>query len=129
MAGSTPHQMKVGFRPLIIGLVHGLAGSAALMFMVLSTVASPVVGLAYILIFGLGSIGGMIVMSSLFSLPFHFTANRFTRANFAVRLLAGCSASDSASFWHTTRHSSKASGVEALLAPPQEPPQRLDRLP
>jgi high-affinity nickel permease len=90
LAGSTHHQMKVGLRPLIVGLVHGLAGSAALMLMVLSTVASPVVGLAYILIFGLGSIGGMMVMSSLFSLPFHLTANKFTRANFAVRLLAGC---------------------------------------
>jgi sulfite exporter TauE/SafE len=90
LAGPTHHQMKVGLRPLLVGLVHGLAGSAALMLMVLSTVSSPVVGLAYILIFGLGSIGGMMMMSSVFSLPFHLTANRFTRANFAVRLLAGC---------------------------------------
>jgi len=90
LSGPTHHPVKVGFRPLIIGLVHGLAGSAALMLMVLSTVSSPLVGFAYILIFGLGSIGGMIIMSSLFSLPFHLTANRFDRANFAVRLLAGC---------------------------------------
>jgi sulfite exporter TauE/SafE len=90
LAEPTHHQLKVGLRPLVVGLVHGLAGSAALMLMVLSTVSSPIVGLAYILIFGLGSIGGMMIMSSLFSLPFHITANRFTRANFAVRLLAGC---------------------------------------
>jgi high-affinity nickel-transport protein len=37
----------------------------------------------------MGSIGGMMIMSTLFALPARFTAARFTRANFALRCLAG----------------------------------------
>ena len=83
------HGLRFGVRPLFIGIVHGLAGSAALMLVVLTTISSPVVGLLYIVVFGIGSIGGMMVMSTLFALPARFTANRFTRANFALRGLAG----------------------------------------
>src|SRR5436305_903762 len=46
-------------------------------------------GLAYLLIFGVGSIGGMMLMSAIISLPFVFTASRFTRVGAPVRLLAG----------------------------------------
>jgi sulfite exporter TauE/SafE len=85
----THHGLSFGARPFLIGLVHGLAGSAALMLLVLTTVSSPFVGLLYIGIFGAGSIGGMMIMSTLFALPARFTAARFTRANFALRCLAG----------------------------------------
>jgi ABC-type nickel/cobalt efflux system permease component RcnA len=85
----THHGFRLGARPFVVGLVHGLAGSAALMLLVLSTISSPLVGLAYIAIFGLGSIGGMILMSALVSLPIHLTASRFRQANLAVRALAG----------------------------------------
>jgi high-affinity nickel-transport protein len=44
----------------------------------------------YIVVFGVGSIGGMMLMSSLLSLPAYLAARHFTRANGAVRLLAGC---------------------------------------
>jgi high-affinity nickel-transport protein len=70
-------------------MVRGLAGSAALMLLVLSTISSPLIGLAYILVFGVGSIGGMIIMSALVSLPLYLTATRFTRANLMMRGLAG----------------------------------------
>lgn len=76
-------------RSVLIGMVHGLAGSAALMLLVVPTIASPVVALAYILIFGVGSIGGMMLMSFLIGLPFHFTANNFVFLNKAIRLGAG----------------------------------------
>ena len=59
------------------------------MLMVLSTIAPTLLGLLYLAVFGLGSIGGMMVMSTLVSLPAQFTAARFSRANFAVRGLAG----------------------------------------
>jgi len=72
----THHGLRIGPRPLVIGLVHGLAGSGALMLLVLSTIASPVVGMCYILIFGIGSIGGMMLMSLVLSLPFRFAAAR-----------------------------------------------------
>ncbi|MGI8883543.1 MAG: sulfite exporter TauE/SafE family protein [Pyrinomonadaceae bacterium] len=76
-------------RSVIIGMVHGLAGSAALMLLVVPTIASPLLALLYILIFGVGSIGGMMLMSFLIGLPFHLTANNFVYLNKAIRLCAG----------------------------------------
>jgi ABC-type nickel/cobalt efflux system permease component RcnA len=85
----THHGLRFGARPLLIGIVHGLAGSAALMLLVLTTITSPVIALLYIVLFGVGSIGGMMVMSTLFALPARFTVTRFKRVNFALRGLAG----------------------------------------
>jgi hypothetical protein len=85
----THHGLSFGARPLLIGIVHGLAGSAALMLLVLTTISSPAIALSYIVVFGVGSIGGMMVMSTLFAIPARFTATRFKRANFALRGLAG----------------------------------------
>jgi hypothetical protein len=85
----THHGLKFGARPLLIGLVHGLAGSAALMLLLLTTISSPLVGFLYIGVFGAGSIGGMMIMSTLFALPARFTAQRFAGAEFALRCLAG----------------------------------------
>ena len=59
------------------------------MLLVLTTIPSPLIGFAYIVVFGIGSIGGMMAMSALVGLPVHFTAARFSRANFAVRAFAG----------------------------------------
>ena len=70
-------------------MVHGLAGSAGLMLGVLATISSAPLAFAYILIFGLGSIGGMMVMSVILGLPAHFTAASFTRTNLAVRAASG----------------------------------------
>jgi sulfite exporter TauE/SafE len=85
----THHGLRFGARPLLIGMVHGLAGSAALMLLVLTTISSSFIGFLYIGIFGAGSIGGMMIMSTLFALPARLTAQRFARANFALRCLAG----------------------------------------
>ncbi len=68
-------------------MIHGLAGSGALMLLVLSTISSAVVGIFYVLVFGIGSIGGMMLMSLLLSLPFKLSA-RFDNFNRAVRVLA-----------------------------------------
>ena len=59
------------------------------MLLVLSTVSSQLVGLAYITIFGFGSIGGMMIMSALVGLPMQLTQVRLARANRAMRTLAG----------------------------------------
>ncbi|PYT03862.1 MAG: urease accessory protein UreH [Acidobacteria bacterium] len=86
------HGGLVGWRPVVVGVVHGLAGSAALTLLVLTEVlknGSRALGLAYLLIFGVGSIGGMMLMSALISLPFVFTASRFARVDAPVRLLTG----------------------------------------
>lgn len=84
------HGLKLGLRPLIIGMIHGLAGSAALMLAVLATIKSTALAFGYIIIFGAGSIGGMMVMSLILSLPIHLTAGHFAKTNLAVRALAGC---------------------------------------
>lgn len=85
----THHGLRFGARPLLVGIIHGLAGSAAVLLLVVTTISSSLVGLLYIVVFGVGSIGGMMVMSMLFALPARFTASSFTRADFALRCLAG----------------------------------------
>ena len=71
------HLIRAGARPFLVGMVHGMAGSAALMILVLATIPSAVAGLIYVGVFGLGSVGGMLIMSSLISLPFILTQKRF----------------------------------------------------
>lgn len=83
------HLLKQAQRPLLVGLVHGLAGSAALMLLVLTTIPSPLLGLAYIGVFGIGSIIGMLIMSSMIGLPFVWTARRFSRVNQGIKVTAG----------------------------------------
>ena len=67
-------------RPFLIGLVHGLAGSGALMLAVAATIADPALAIAYVVIFGVGSIGGMAITSTLFAIPMVVTTRRFTGA-------------------------------------------------
>lgn len=76
-------------RSVIIGMIHGLAGSAALMLLVVPQIKSSFLAIVYIVIFGVGSIGGMMLMSFLVGLPFHFTANNFVSMNKAIRFIAG----------------------------------------
>jgi len=85
----THHGFSLSPRPLIIGMIHGLAGSAALMLLVIPTIHSRTVGLLYITIFGLGSIVGMMLMSFIVSLPLHLTATRFKEINLLLRCAAG----------------------------------------
>ncbi len=84
------HPFRAMRRPFFVGMVHGLAGSAALMLLVLTTVPSALAGLAYIFIFGIGSVGGMLLLSGLIGLPFVLTAQRFSRFNRWIQLGAGC---------------------------------------
>ena len=86
------HRGLWGWRPVAVGAVHGLAGSAALTLFVLAEVlrgGSKLVGFAYLLVFGVGSVGGMLLMSTLIGLPFVLTARRFRGIDTPVRLLAG----------------------------------------
>jgi len=56
-------------RPLLVGAVHGLAGSGALAALVLTTLPSTASRLAYMIVFGLGSTAGMAVLSGLLGWP------------------------------------------------------------
>ena len=64
------HVLGSTLRALVVGFVHGLAGSAALSLAVLSTMPTVLLGITYIVIFGIGSIGGMFLVSTILSLPF-----------------------------------------------------------
>ncbi len=86
---NTHHGFKLSPRSLFVGMIHGLAGSAGLMLAIIPTIESRAVGLLYIIIFGAGSIGGMILMSFLVGLPFHLTAKNFNRLNYALQSVAG----------------------------------------
>ena len=76
-------------RPFLVGLLHGLAGSAALTLAVVAAIPDPLAGLFYVLVFGAGSTVGMLVLSGLIALPFVVTANRTRDLHTAVRALAG----------------------------------------
>jgi ABC-type nickel/cobalt efflux system permease component RcnA len=93
--GSDHHPRGLsGWRPLVVGMVHGLAGSAVLTLLVLTEVVrdgSRARGMAYLLVFGIGSIGGMLLMSMLISLPFVLTTRRFERIEVPMRLLVSIS--------------------------------------
>jgi|SRR5215213_2130652 len=85
----THHGFSFSPRALIIGMIHGLAGSAALMLLIIPTIESQTLGLLYIIVFGVGSIGGMMLMSFLVGLPFTLTASRFNRFNHILQSIAG----------------------------------------
>lgn len=75
-------------RSFVVGMIHGLAGSATLMLLVLTTVRSVFQGLLYILIFGVGSIIGMLIVSGIIGFPFLLLA-KFGKINNSVKILAG----------------------------------------
>ena len=68
-------------RPLFVGLVHGLAGSAAVALLVLSTIRNPKWAVGYLLIFGVGTIAGMMLITTVLALPFSFAGYRFAWLN------------------------------------------------
>jgi hypothetical protein len=68
-------------RPLFVGLVHGLAGSAAVALLVLSTIHEPKWGVLYLLIFGVGTIAGMMLITAAIALPFSFAGYKFAWLN------------------------------------------------
>ena len=72
-----------------VGLVHGVAGSAALTLLVLASIESPWAGLMYILLFGIGSILSMGVMTIFISFPFVYSANRLPNLNRIIQFGVG----------------------------------------
>jgi hypothetical protein len=56
-------------RPVVVGVVHGLAGSAAIALMILATIRTPLLAVAYLLIFGLGTILGMMLLTTAIAVP------------------------------------------------------------
>lgn len=80
------HPDGLPVRTLLVGMMHGLAGSAALVVLTASTIRDPLTGLLYVLLFGAGSIAGMAALSALIAIPLAWTARTLTATN---RLLQG----------------------------------------
>ena len=79
---------KHSHKSYLIGCIHGLAGSGALVVLTASTLGNIETVLSFILIFGVGSVLGMILVSNLIGLPFAFT-NKIGSANKILRYVAG----------------------------------------
>lgn len=77
-------------RPLIVGVVHGLAGSAAVALLVLAAIATPLWSVAYLVIFGIGTIAGMMIITAAISIPFALGgAGQFLRLQRGLRVASG----------------------------------------
>lgn len=76
-------------QPLIVGLIHGIAGSGAITLLILSTINSSIIGLTYILVFGIGSIIGMALVSGILSSPFTILSKKFENMQKILKLSAG----------------------------------------
>lgn len=72
------------FRPLLIGIVHGLAGSAAVALLVLTTIRDPRWAIAYLLVFGVGTVAGMMLITMSIASAFNFFGRK--HSTFSVRL-------------------------------------------
>ena len=76
-------------RPLVVGIVHGLAGSAAVALVVMAAISDPWWAIAYLFLFGLGTIAGMMVMTTILALPIGYTGRRFSGWNHAMTFASG----------------------------------------
>ena len=90
----TPAHIHIGTwtlarRPLVVGAIHGLAGSGALTALVLATLPSTAARLTYMVVFGLGSTLGMAALSGLLGWPLARVGNHRALAR-AVSLAVGC---------------------------------------
>src|SRR5256885_7339713 len=75
------HQHGFRWRTLLVGLMHGMAGSAALLVLTVSQASSPAVGLGYVALFGVGTMIGMGALSTVIAVPLAVSARWLTWAN------------------------------------------------
>ena len=76
-------------RPLVVGIVHGLAGSAAVALLVMTTIQDPWWEIGYLLVFGLGTVIGMMVITALIAVPFVYTARKLSWWNRGMAVASG----------------------------------------
>jgi high-affinity nickel-transport protein len=85
LGGLTVYQ---ALRPVAIGIVHGLAGSAAVALLILAQIREPLWAVAYLLLFGIGTMAGMMLITSLIAVPFA-ASQRLPYLNLALQVAAG----------------------------------------
>jgi len=84
-----PHPAGLPLRALFIGIMHGLAGSAALILLALETVASPWLGMVYMGLFGIGSIIGMALLSLVMAIPLRQSARGLGWFHHGLQMVVG----------------------------------------
>lgn len=77
------------FRPLVVGTIHGLAGSAAVTLLVLASIRDPRWGVAYLAVFGLGTVVGMVGVTLLLAAPAALVGARLRPMQRGLQLAAG----------------------------------------
>ena len=78
-----------GVRPIVVGIVHGLAGSAAIALLVLTTIQDPAWAVAYLLVFGIGTVAGMVLITTAIAMPFAGAIARSVSAHRPLRIATG----------------------------------------
>jgi ABC-type nickel/cobalt efflux system permease component RcnA len=76
-------------RPLVVGIVHGLAGSAAVALLVLTTIRDPGWSILYLLVFGAGTVAGMMLITVAIAWPFSRAGARSGRLQTGLRVASG----------------------------------------
>ena len=76
-------------RPVAVGLVHGLAGSAAVALLVLATIQDPGTAMAYLLVFCVGVAAGMAILTTVIGLPFFLSSRRSIEVNRWLTIVSG----------------------------------------
>jgi ABC-type nickel/cobalt efflux system permease component RcnA len=76
-------------RPLVVGLVHGLAGSAAVALLVLATIPNPWWAIWYLMVFGIGTIVGMLLITVVIAAPLAYASTRFSGIDRYLRVASG----------------------------------------
>src|SRR5262245_6167257 len=76
-------------RPIAIGVVHGLAGSGAIALLVLAQIRDPLLSVVYLLLFGVGTVAGMMLVTSVIAVPFALSRERLPYLNLWLQLAAG----------------------------------------
>jgi high-affinity nickel-transport protein len=85
--GGAEHRSSM--RPLGVGLVHGLAGSAAVALLVLGSIRNPAWGVAYLVVFGVGTIAGMLLITTALAVPVVVASARFEQLHRVLSLGTG----------------------------------------
>jgi hypothetical protein len=83
------HGHSFRWRTLLVGLMHGMAGSAALLVLAISQASSVAVGLGYVALFGIGSMFGMAALSTVIAVPLVLSARWLTSANSGLQGAVG----------------------------------------
>lgn len=86
---AAPRERPAPLRPLLVGTVHGLAGSAAVTLAVVAMIPDPWWALACILVFGLGTVVGMALVTLAIALPSRFASHRVASLDRHIRLASG----------------------------------------